>query len=192
MTRILVIQGHPDRAGGHFGHALAEAYGGSARAAGHDLQELSVAALALPPLGSRSDWEGAPPEPAREAQSAIASAEHIALFYPLWLGTMPAALKAFLEQVLRPGFAFSYPDSGGSPKKMLRGKSARVVVTMGMPALFYRLYFGAHGVRSLERNILRFCGIGPVRRSLIGMVEGGAGRRERWLERMRCYGARAR
>ena len=41
----------------------------------------------------------------QKAQRAIASAEHIVIFFPLWLGTMPALLKAFLEQVLRPGFA---------------------------------------------------------------------------------------
>lgn len=32
--RILVIQGHPDAAGGHFCHRLGEAYAEGARAAG--------------------------------------------------------------------------------------------------------------------------------------------------------------
>jgi hypothetical protein len=44
-------------------------------------------------------------------------------------------------------------------------------------------------VKALERNILRFCGIGPVKVSLIGNVEakGPAGRVE-WLEKMRELG----
>jgi putative NADPH-quinone reductase len=68
----------------------------------------------------------------------------------IWLGDMPAVLKGFSEQVLRPGFAISGSRAGHLPKELLAGRSARIVVTMGMPALFYR----AHSVKSLKRNIL--------------------------------------
>jgi len=37
---------------------------------------------------------------------------------------------------------------------------------MGMPALAYRLYFRAHSLRSLKRNILGFVGIGPIRTTI--------------------------
>lgn len=50
---------------------------------------------------------------------------------------MPALLKAFFEQALRPGFAMSTSAKGGWTK-LLSGRSARVVVTMGMPAFVYR------------------------------------------------------
>lgn len=76
--------------------------------------------------------------------------------------------------------------------KLLQGRSARIVVTMGMPAFFYRWYYGARSVQSLEHNILGFCGIHPVRASLIGMVEGAAGRREKWLRAMEVLGREAR
>jgi hypothetical protein len=54
-----------------------------------------------------------------------------------------------------------------------------------MPAFFYRWYFRAHSLKSLERNILRFVGIKPIRETLIGMVaaKDDAGRK-RWLKRM--------
>ena len=97
-------------------------------------------------------------------------------------------LKAFLEQALRPGTALQYGESA-APAKLLKGKSARLVVTMGMPAFFYKAYYGAHSVRSFKRNILQLVGIDPVSTSLIGNVEGSAGHRERWLERMKDYGA---
>lgn len=71
----------------------------------------------------------------------------------------------------------------------MKGKTARIVVTMGMPALVYRWYFGAHGLKSLERSILGFCGIGSIKESLIGMVEAPDGaKREKWLEKMRAFG----
>jgi putative NADPH-quinone reductase len=76
---------------------------------------------------------------------------------------------------------------------LLVGKSARIVVTMGMPAFVYRWYFLAHSLRSLERNILRFCGIGPIRETLFGMVEGvSPAKRAAWLEKMRAFGRAGR
>ena len=86
------------------------------------------------------------------------------------LGDIPALLKGFLEQVARPGFAFG--REGGNPlaNKGLTGRSARIVVTMGMPAAIYRWYFRAHSIKSLERNILGFVGIAPVNETLIGMA----------------------
>ncbi len=195
MTRrILIIQGHPDPDPARFDRALAGAYREGARAAGHTVEVIDVAALGLAPLASRADWEsGDPGEAVRRAQRMIEAAEHLVLFYPLWLGTMPAALKAFLEQVLRPDFAFGPEENGARPGGRLRGRSARVVVTMGMPAFFYRWFFGAHSLKSLERNILRFCGIRPVRETLVGGVESDRPRfHRRWLERMEAMGRKAR
>jgi putative NADPH-quinone reductase len=77
--------------------------------------------------------------------------------------------------------------------KGLTGKSARIVVTMGMPALVYRWYFGAHSLKSLERNVLRFAGLKPIRESLVGMVEGiSPAKRQSWLDLLRELGAAAR
>jgi putative NADPH-quinone reductase len=64
----------------------------------------------------------------RSAQADMSLANHLVLFLPLWLGGMPALLKG------------------------LRGRSARVVVTMALPAVLYRWYFRAHSVKVLERN----------------------------------------
>lgn len=105
---------------------------------------------------------------------------------------MPALLKGFFEQVFRPGYAYEV-GKGGFPKMLLKGRSARVVITMGMPALAYRFYLGAHGLRNLKRNILNFIGISPVRDSLVGGVEFISDRRrQRWLAKMRELGAAGR
>jgi putative NADPH-quinone reductase len=58
------------------------------------------------------------------AAESIKWCEHLVLVMPLWLGTMPALLKAFLEQVMRPGFAFQYGPRGGAPTLLLKGRSA--------------------------------------------------------------------
>ena len=197
--KIAIIQGHPDSRGGHFCNALAAAYADAANSAGHELRLIDVARQPFDLLRSKEDFEdAAAPLSLKEAQEAIAWAEHLVIVYPLWLGSMPAIMKGFFEQVFRPGFAFGQPGgeagemSGGRWKKRLKGRSARIVVTMGMPAFVYRWYFGAHGLKSLERNILKFVGIRPVRVSLIGMVEQSDSRRRAWLERMRRLGMQAR
>lgn len=191
MARVVIIQGHPDPAGGHFCHALADAYAEGAGSAGHQVTRIDVALLDFPWLRTKEAFEHDPvPDVLLPAQKAIGQADHLCIVYPLWLGTLPAILKAFLEQVFRPGFAFVL--GGRSWRRPLKGKSARIVVTMGMPVLVYRWYFGAHGLKSLERGILGFCGIAPIRESLLGMIEGAStARRVRWLDAMRRAGARA-
>ena len=191
QRRILLLQGHPDPDARHFGHALASRYADGAREAGHEVRSVQIARLDFPLLRTKKAWETEPLPPTLvEAQQAIAWAQHIVLFFPLWLGDMPALLKAFLEQVARPGFAFAAASAGGMGHKLLGGRSARVVVTMGMPTLVYRWYFQAHSVRSLERNILGFVGIGPIHRTLIGMVESMTDkRRAGWFASLHDLGA---
>jgi putative NADPH-quinone reductase len=191
MTKhIAIIQGHPDPRGNHFGNALADAYEESAAEAGYEVSRIDVAKLDFPLLRSKDDFEkGTPPDSIRQAQDTIDQSEHIVIFYPLWLGSMPAILKGFLEQVLRPFFVTGETRTGKAGKRLLAGKSARIVVTMGMPAFIYRWFYGAHSLKSLKRNVLGFCGIAPVKESLIGMVESEDGsRREKWLGKMRALG----
>jgi len=75
-------------------------------------------------------------------------AGHIVFLFSLWLGTMPALLKAWLEQTVRPGITLKYLPDGGT-ENLLSGKSARVVVTMGMPAPIYRFWFFNHWGRGI-------------------------------------------
>jgi len=191
--RILIIQGHPDVTEDHLGHALAHAYAAAATAAGHQVRTATPAQLDFPLLRSQKEWEhGALPQALQKAQDDIAWAQHLLLFFPLWMGDMPALLKGFLEQVARPGFAFRREQGSPFGQKGLAGRSARVVVTMGMPALVYRFYFRAHSVKSLERNILGFVGISPVHETLIGQVDtlDEAGR-AKWLATMARLGRTA-
>lgn len=181
---IAIIQGNPDPAGGHFGHALAAAYADAAKAAGHEVKAIEVAKLEFAPLRSAGDWQAPAPASIAQAQEILKWANHYFIVFPLWMGDMPALLKAFFEQVLRPGFAFGETQAGRLPKKLLKGRSARIVVTMGMPAFFYRVYYRSHSVKNLKRNILEFAGVSPVRSTLIGMVEGKREARDAWLARM--------
>lgn len=188
--RIALIDGHPDPDPARFGHAVAEAYATGARQGGHEVRSIRLADLTFPVLRSRRDWEQeAPPPTVASVQADLQWARHLVIVHPLWLGAEPALLKALLEQVFRPGFAFPAGEStlqGG----LLKGRTARIIVTMGMPALVYRTFYLSHSLKSLKRNILAFVGIGPTRETLIGNIEGiGPDGRRNWLDRIRRFGA---
>lgn len=168
---VLVINGNPDSAPGKLSHALAEAYGEGALDAGCTVRHLAVGAIDFSVLRQAEDFL----HPARDvsiaaAQAALLAADHVAIIYPLWLGAAPALLKAFLEQVACGGFLMEKRDKG-FPRGKLKGRSARVIVTMGMPPLLYRLAYGAHGVKAFNRSILGLAGLGPIRTALFGGKE---------------------
>jgi putative NADPH-quinone reductase len=187
--RVCIIQGHPSQGEMHFCHALAKAYGDGAIVAGHQVKSIAVAELDFPLLRSKRDWDNGEVPPAiAGAQQDIAWSQHLVIIHPLWIGMMPALLKGFLEQVYRPGFAVSR-GSDGQWAKLLKGRSARIIVTMGMPALIYRWYFGAHSLKNLKQN-LALTGIKPCRHTLIGSVEAMAdAKRSEWLASVRALGA---
>lgn len=186
--RVAIIDAHPDPDPARFVHALAEAYARGAHEGGHEVRSVVLGDLNIPLLHSRTTWQHEPlPVDLEEAEAAMAWAQHIVFLYPLWLGDMPALFKAFLEQVLRPGFAFDELNEKGA-RPLLGGRTAHIVVTMGMPAFFYRMVYGAHSVRSFKRNILALVGIETRNISLIGNVEGSAKHRQKWLDQMAMHG----
>ena len=192
---ILIIDGHPDAKAEHYVHALSTAYRDGARARGHQVRGIIVSELWFPLLRTSDDFKsGTPADSIRKAQEWLLWADHVVILFPLWLGSMPAILKAFFEQLLRPGFAFATARGRLFPrKKLLAGKSARIIVTMGMPSWFYRWYFRAHSLKSLKRNILASCGLKPVRASVVGAVETmSQADRGNWLSKVHRLGAFAR
>lgn len=190
--KITIVDGHPDKSDGRFCHALAAAYSDGAKIGGHETKLITLANITVPILRSREHWEkGQPSDSIQKAQKTLAWADHIVFIYPLWLGDLPAYFKAFLEQVARPNFAFtSEKDMQKMRPSGLKGKSARIIVTMGMPGWFYKWFFLEHSLKSFKRNILGFVGVKPVRETIIGMVESTD--HEKWLTKVRLLGQNAR
>jgi len=190
--RILIIDGHPDMRAGRYVHALSQAYSYGAQQGGHDVRAIVVSELDFPLLRTSEEFRsGEVSTTIRGCQELLKWADHVVIVFPLWLGSMPALLKGFLEQMLRPGFAFAEAGGFGLPKRLLSGRSVRIIVTMGMPGLFYRWYFQAHSLKSLQRNILRFCGFRPIRACVVGMVEHmSQAQRGKWLAKVQELGVR--
>ena len=169
--RILVIAGHSNPES--LCHTLARAYTEAARGSGHTVELLDLAALRFDPILRRGYREVQPLEPDLvTAQNAIRDAAHLVIVFPNWWGSMPALLKGFVDRIFLPGFAFKYVEGKPLPAKLLKGRSARLIITMDSPPWYYRLFAGALGQRTLKNAILGFCGISPVQSTLMGPVRG--------------------
>lgn len=186
MARIVVIVGHA--LADTFCEALGRAYQRGAESAGHEVTSFNTASMAFDPILRGGYRTLQPLEPALAvARTAIQAADHLVLIFPLWLGTLPAIFKGFLERVIQPDIF--EPAKTGKFATPWKGKSARVVITMGMPGFVYRWYYGAHALKMLKRNILGFVGIAPIRSTIHGMIEGVTPeRRARWLADMEALG----
>ncbi|PWR22507.1 NAD(P)H-dependent oxidoreductase [Zavarzinia aquatilis] len=191
-SKIVLIQGHPDKDGKRLCRQLADAYAQGVSDAGHQLRRIDLASLDFPLLASQYAYDHEPIPPGLAGAVAdLLWADHIVLVFPLWMGTMPALVKAFFEQALRPGGTFVRDDKGGA-QSLLAGRTARLVVTMGMPVPLFRFWFGGHGLKLIKRSILAFAGIRVVRHSLFGLVDtAGPDRIRGWLDEMRRAGASA-
>jgi putative NADPH-quinone reductase len=189
MARIVILVGHARI--GTYCEALGEAYRRGAQAAGHEAQLFLTASMTFDPVLHEGFGKVQPLEPdLKAAHDAMLAADHLVIIFPLWLGTLPAIFKGFLERVLQPELVES--SKQGQFVKVLKGKSARIITTMGMPGFVYRWWFGAYALKMLKRNILHFMGVRPVRSTVYGYIEGvGAERRRQWLANVEDMGRRA-
>lgn len=187
---ILIVLAHPQARS--FCSALAEAYAAGAQGAGAEVRQLNLAEIDFNPIGSGSHAQPAALEPALvQAQADIRWAGHLVFIYPIMWGTLPALLKGFIERVFAPGFAVNFHKDSPRWDKLLKGRSARLIVTLNTPPLAYRLLFRRAGHITMKRSILEFCGVTPVRITDVGpMGSSTAERRQRWIDEARALGAR--
>jgi NAD(P)H dehydrogenase (quinone) len=190
---ILIINGNPKD--DSFCRSVALQYMAGAQQEGHAVRvlhigEFEAARQSAPHPAAVSAMVAS--EKVANAQSAVTWADHIVMVYPNWWGSLPAALKSWLDTVLTPGFAFRIDAKAGSIQALLKGKTARLFITMDTPRWVYRLLFGNGGVTIMRRAVLGFCGINPVKVAKMGpLYKADLTQRTRWLEQARTLGRQA-
>lgn len=192
VKNICVINGHPDPNSKHFCAALAVAYKHGAESVGHKVSDISVGRLHFGFMKNFEEFDRSSSD-MDVYQDKVREADHVVLIYPLWLGTMPAKTKAFLEHLGRGQFLLDASgESSKWPVQKMRGKSARVIVTMGMPGWAYRVVFGAHSLKGVEAGILKMAGFKPVYDTVLGMIESSPKRRKKMLQKANELGRKAK
>jgi NAD(P)H dehydrogenase (quinone) len=191
MSKIMIVVGHPQA--NTFCDALANAYQDGAKYSGHEATVFRLRNLAFDPVLHTGYRAIQPLEPdLQAAYAALSACDHLVIIFPLWCGDMPALLKGFIERILQPDLMKLENTEHAMNWALFSNKTARVVITMGMPVSIYRFWYGAHALKLLTHNILRFIGIKPVRHSLLGMIGTSTlAQRERWLEKLHMLGKEA-
>lgn len=193
--RVLVIVGTP--LPDTLTHGLAHAYADAVRGGGAEVRIIDLAVDPIPAHPRSRDELRAPrsdadraldPEVARYIDD-VQWADHVAIFHPQWWGTVPAALKAFIDRVFLSGATFRYRERSSIPVQLLTGRTARVVMTMDSPRFWNRLVYRGAAEASLTRATLGYCGvrtIGITRFTPVRFSDGT--RRESWLRKVAALG----
>lgn len=168
--RVCAVLGQSKRPS--FNRALAERYLDGMRAAGAHVEVLDLDALTFDPILHQGYAVIQELEPDLvHAQRVIERADHVLVAFPLWWGTPPALLTGFFERAFLPGWAFSFDGWWPLPKRLLRGRSAHVLVTMDSPRPVYDLWYRRSAHRAVINGTLRFCGFGPVSSTTVSGVK---------------------
>ena len=187
MTKnIVIINGNPKKKS--FSQAIAKSYKDGAVENGFKVSVIEVQKMKFDPIlhfGYEKQQKAEPD--IKAAQKKIKEADHMVIIFPLWAFSLPALLKGFFERVFQRGFAYEFSD-GVMPKQLLKGKTVRVIMTMGMPSLIYATLYGAHCFKSLK-CILKFCGIKVKCPVFFGKVETSNKRRTKFLQKVYNMGA---
>lgn len=178
----LIINGHPGS--NSFSGKLVQVYANSAIQAGKKVEVLHLNKLRFNE-NLTAGYESVLEPDLVEAQKLIQWAEHLVFVYPTWWWTMPAILKGFIDRVFLPGFAFQYEKGNSLPEKLLKGKTAMLVVTMDSPKWYYKWWMGNAGHVMMKRGVLAFCGIKTTATITIDRYrELTPARRERWIKKI--------
>lgn len=186
--KILIINGHPDKES--FCSILAEQYKKGADLTSSDCKLVNLIDLNFDlnlhfGYRKRTELEA----DLLQIQQDILDADHLVIVYPTWWGTYPALLKGFIDRVFLPKFAFKYRDNSLLWDKLLKGKSARLIVTMDTPKWYYSLIYKNPGHNSMKKGILEFCGIKPVRITSFGPIKSSdEKKRQYWIKKIEELG----
>jgi NAD(P)H dehydrogenase (quinone) len=188
MKNVLIINGHPDKES--FCFALAASYKKGAENAGVNCKVINLIDLKFNPILTNGYREKSALEPdLMEAQQYILAADHLVIIYPNWWSTYPALLKGFIDRVFLPNFAFKYLENSPIPAKLLKGKTARIIVTMDTPKWYYWLIYRSPGHNSMKKGILEFSGISPVKITAFAVVKSSTvAKRKKWLDVVEALG----
>lgn len=188
MKKVLIINGHPDK--NSLCYELAESYKRGVESKSGNCTLVNLIDLKFDPILHFGYRQRTVLEPdLLNIQNEILAADHLVFVYPTWWGTYPALLKGFIDRVFLPKFAFKYRENSLLWDKLLKGKTARLIVTMDTPKWYFSLMFKSPGHNSMKKGILEFCGVKPVKITAFGPVKtSDAKKRQVWIKQIEKLG----
>lgn len=168
--RVLVIQGHPDSQS--YIAALAAGYIEQVKEAGHEVRVIDLATAQFDPVLRYGYRERMEPDPFIEkSQEDVLWAEHLSVFFPVWWAAEPSVLKGWFDRVFTPKVTYTYRPGKASPVKLLKGRTASVIVASHAPDFFVKLN-PSYPIRRMRRNVLGYCGVKVKENYVFGGIGG--------------------
>ncbi|MGO1120532.1 NAD(P)H-dependent oxidoreductase [Rhodovibrionaceae bacterium A322] len=189
MRKIFILSGHLGR--DRFGHALAASYEAGALASGAEVKRLNLDDMVFDPAVRSGGYGSDQPleEDILAFQQALVWCDHWVILHPLWWGGLPGPLKGLFDRALLPGFAFRFQKGKPLPEKLLKGRTARVLMTSDTPSWYLNWVYGAGGNKALKKQVLNFIGFEKSRFHNFGAVKGSSDKlRTRWLAQAEALG----
>jgi len=190
--RIFILNGHPAETS--LSRSFAETYAQAARAAGHDVRITHLNDLTFDSdYGFAGYGQSKPLEPDLIAfQKDIEWSQHVVLMTPMWWGGLPAKLKGLIDRSFMPGWAFDTRVlKMGMPTPLLKGRTARAIITSDTPTFLFRLMYGKALIRQLKGQIFHFVGMKPAKITHLSPAShADANRVAPWMEKIKELGRR--
>lgn len=179
--KILVILCHPDSSS--FCGSLAQAFVDGVKQSSAEIRQIKLGELSFDPVlwNGYNQIQELEPDLIK-AQELVLWSDHLVFVYPNWWGSMPALMKGFFDRVFLPGFAFKYGEGTSLPAKLLKGRTAQLLVTMDTPNWYNRWVFRRPGYNQMKRTILEFCGVKVEKITEFAPIRGSTQKqREKWI-----------
>lgn len=119
----------------------------------------------------------------------IIEANHIVWIFPMWWYSLPALMKSFIDRTFLPGITYEYVSGKSFPKKLLKGKTSRIIVTADTPNWYHNFFMNNPLINQFKKGTLEFCGIKPVKVTYIAPIKNSNVKfREDWLTKIEKLG----
>jgi putative NADPH-quinone reductase len=188
MKQVLIINGHPDKQS--YNYALSEAYLEGASKTNSILTQINLADLDFNPnlaFGYRKRTELEPD--LLEAIEKIKKADHMVWIFPMWWYGYPALMKGFIDRTFLPAITFDPIKGKALPTKLLKGKTARIIITADTPKWYDSLFMKSPAINQFKKGTLEFCGVSPVKVTYISPIKSSnIDYRKEWLGKVALLG----
>lgn len=186
--RIFIWVAHPES--GSLCGGLADTYQQAAERNGAEVNRIDLSDMSFNIEDISSYIDKTPLEPDLKAwQEGISHADHLLFVHPYWWGAMPAKAKSVLDRALTPGFGFKFHKKGPGWDKLLKGKTADVMITSDTPPLYDALIYRSPARRVIKNQVLEFCGIKTKKIKQFGSVKTASKEKiNRWLKQAEHMG----